>query len=192
MRKPTACALLAGLSFLVLSSTGTPAHPVLLAGILGTEPYGCRALLVPPAHWYLLDGTGGFMDGDTVVVYAQDVDSETCDNHQTYEHLAESRLSAWRDFDFGCGIVTSDAEYGCEFFHSALYGVMSASGLSAYETGDSVHVFGLLSFPDGCLSFPECSAPTCFVPTHVEACDLSPLYNEITWGRVKATYYPEP
>lgn len=171
------------------SGIASAQQPKLIAGILEAEPYGCTALLSPPERWYLIDDLGDFAAGDTVVVYAQSVDQSDCDGHQSYEHLVGVTISAWRDFDFGCGIITIDQEWGCEWFHTARFGRLSAWGLAQYATGDSVRAFGNLWVGEPCPSSPECGGGCSSGVTHVQACDdTSTAVSHVTWGRLKARY----
>jgi hypothetical protein len=171
----------------LITERASAQYPVLIAGILGTEPYGCTALLVPPADWYLLDDPGGFASGDTVVVYAQRLDFGSCGTHQSYWHFSQATVFAWRDFDFGCGVLSSDSEYGCEWFHSSRYGVLTTGGLAQYETGDSIRIFGTLWFP-ACGPIPECGGGGCITATRVEPCDTSTAVTPRTWGSIKAKF----
>jgi hypothetical protein len=174
-------------SLLLFTSAGAQ-QSVLLPGILGTVPNStCQGLFVPPVWWYLIDNTGGFVSGDSVVVWAPSQDELNCPGYGTISHLSENTIGAYHGFDFGCGLLVQGGPESCDYFASVRYGNMSTA-ITGQVPSDSVRVFGDLWFPTSCIAIPECNAANCFTVTHVAPCDTSTAVESATWGRLKMKY----
>jgi hypothetical protein len=174
------------LTALLLLTTGPASGQAIYSGVLGTDPFGCRGLWVAPGTWALLDDFEGFSPGDTVLVSVVYAYNATCADRE-YLRFADVQISPWHNYDFGCGVLVRDIEYLCESFISSRYGRI-AMGVTGYEPGDTIRVFGALRFYYQCVGIPECAEPLCVTPEHVELCDTTTAVVPLTWGRLKARY----
>ena len=162
---------------------------VLRAGVLSRDLFNmCDGLLDPAeGSWYLLDNFGSFSLGDTVVVTAARITSRDCNDYNTYFALANNTIAPWRDFDFGCGRIFQNAEYGCRGFSSRQYGSFHLSWPGSMPP-DSAHVWGTIEL-ELCLFIPECAFGPCLMATRVEACgDSNTAITRTTWGVIKGAF----
>jgi hypothetical protein len=175
----------------VYAPRGMAASPttIVRAGVLSRDPYDmCDALFDPAEEkWYLLDTLGAFSLGDTVVVTAPRITRRDCNNYNTYDVLAKNTIAPWRGFDFGCGRVVQDTEYGCRGFYSEKYGTFYLS-MQGPTPPDSVNIWGTLELRL-CLTIPECAWGSCLSATRVTACsDSNTGVAPTTWGAVRKAF----
>jgi hypothetical protein len=182
---------LAALIFAGLAMTlPTRAYDLVLPGILTRDPHDACDLLF--CHfgdtYYMLDNAGTFLPGDTVVVSAADWEYRICDEGARYQYLPDNTIAAWRGYDYGCGILSRDEEYGCGTFHSARFGSFGIGGLSGFAPGDTVRAVGNMDL-EACYMIPECGASYCLFDRTLYPCsDLPPAAQSATWSTVKALF----
>lgn len=160
----------------------------LIPGVLARDPFDrCDGLYRPYDQWYMIDNFGSFSLGDTVIVTSTRMDRCVCDNYNTYTCLHDNTISAWRDFDFGCGTLVVDTEYGCASVFST-YGIIGFDGASGFSTGDSVHVVGTMQL-EPCVAIPECAADVCLFDRAISACpDSNTATTRVSWGKIRALF----
>jgi hypothetical protein len=131
-----------------------------------------------------LDNYGGFVDGDTVLVYGTE-DYPSPLGCGGYGNGIRVRLiQECHNFDFGCGTLYEfDVDTGPSCFYSRQYGYFDVDRSGAFGVGDTVRVFGRLRFT--CISF--CEGP-CIVVDSIAACDSLTAVEPSTWGRLKALF----
>jgi hypothetical protein len=172
------------------SSWAAPTAPQqrqLVAGILGIEPHGqCIALdTVYLGGWVFLGDYGPFVAGDTVTVSFSQTTLGSCGGSY-YDLLPDNTIAAWRHFDFGCGTLYVEPEYGCGIMTSPVYDTMLLLGSTGFHTGDNIHLYGDLDLLYPCGAIPECAATYCVDAPSTGLCAL-PTQTR-TWGRIKAMY----
>jgi hypothetical protein len=156
------------------------------AGVLDTEPRsGCLALNYDHGRpWIVLEDYGGFGLGDTVMAWADSASEVHCGNSYV-SYLVANHISAWRAFDFGCGTLWIDDEWGCQSMNSATFGLLDIAGATGFHSGDVIRLRANV-FLTPCFPIPECSGDLCVDSPLAEAC---PSRTEVLhWGKLKAKY----
>lgn len=161
-------------------------EPWLLAGVLESDSQGqCLALRVRnPSLLCILDDYGSFAAGDTVTVVGS-MDTEVPCGDGYFGHIVGNRIEPWRGFDFGCGTLMIDSEYGCEVVLSPVFGPIFVDGRTGFHDGDGIRLRGNL-FLQMCAPIPECAGAYCISSPLADPCP-SPQ-QPMTWGRIKARY----
>ena len=165
-------------------------EPWLLAGVLELDSQGqCLALRVRnPSFLCLLDDYGSFAAGDTVTVVGS-LDTELPCGDGYFGHIVGNRIGPWRGFDFGCGTLMIDSEYGCQVMLSPVFGPISVDGWTGFHDGDVIRLRGTL-FLQTCMAIPECAGAYCISSPLADPCP-SPDQS-VTWGQIKARYRRPP
>lgn len=147
-----------------------------------------------PSCWTFFDLTqeqrstianhGSFVDGDTVTIIGAFESSSDCGGGP---HYPDNSIQAWRDADFGCGVLSIDEEYGCGTVYSELWGVsLTLDSHGEFQRGARVNVRGTIE--PGCYGLPEC-AGICIFNAFVTACaDTVDPVDQVSWGRIKSRY----
>jgi hypothetical protein len=179
--------------FLTVGAAGAVAaqdFDVLLPGILTQDSAGVCDVLYSPVTkaYYMLDNLGGFALGDTVVVTAAFEGESFCDT-ELYSYLHDNTIASWRGYDFGCGQILMDPEYGCATVESDRFGPLLVGWSGGFDNGDLVRAIGTVQlFP--CLAIPECFAYYCLFDVTLSACsDTSTATESLSWGRLKARFH---
>jgi hypothetical protein len=163
---------------------------VLLPGVLTQDSTGACDVLYSPLTkaYYMLDNLGGFVLGDTVVVTAAFEGESFCDT-ELYSYLHDNTIASWRGYDFGCGYLLFDPEYGCGVLDSERFGPLSIGSPPGFRNGQFVRAIGTMQlYPY--LAIPECFAYYGLFDITLSACaDTSTATQSLSWSRLKARFH---
>lgn len=173
----------------VLLVPSTWAQKLVVPGVLRTIPPGqCIGIDHPWMGWYMVENLGPFVLGDTVIVVSELDGACSCDGENAYRCLQNNTITTWRNFDFGCGSLYVDEEWGCATVYSQEWGFLAVDHAHGFEGIDSVRVVGNMDL-DGCTMIVECGADICVFDRTLSGCSFTPPATiTLTWGRVRWMY----
>jgi hypothetical protein len=170
----------------VFAGAKSSAGRVVVVGVLARDPTNtCDgiSLLGDGARWYRLDNFTTFSLGDTVLVTATQTAICDCGGHPVL-CLPNNAIGAWRNFDFGCGILRIRHGQSCAVFISSIYDGIDIGGSEGFPDSARVHLTGTVCFD--CYDIPECAAPLIARDRSLSSCE-TPL-RHTTWGRLRSVY----
>jgi hypothetical protein len=168
-----------------ISAGPSHAEDFVVPGILTHAPFdSCTILNGDYYGTYYLENYGAFSIGDTVVVIASRKVRDDCNHRNTFDLLLDNEIWPIRGFDFGCGRLYVEEEYGCGFLITDRFGWVALVTHHGFSSGDSIHVTGDLMLD--CTAIPECAGALCVYRNAVTTC-VTPI-RASSWGSIRSLF----